>query len=152
MRSDIVDRRVNIRLKIGDNSLEVSGLYDDVVSIIDKLLPYLLSEKSSIKMSIGKDADEDEESKQPTPPVMTIKKGAPLTEILGRLFESDWGHVPHPLREVMDVLEMYGLYYPKSTVAVTLNRLVRRGVIRRIKTKEKYYLYVSTGPVGEYDG
>jgi hypothetical protein len=142
---------VSIRLRIGGNELEVSGDYEDVISILDKLLPYLTKiPEHGYDARLTREVKEDSTKELDiSMPVISIKKGEPLTSILSKLFDTEWGHKPHPLKEIMDVLESYGLYYPKSSVAVTLNRLVQRGVIRRIKTKDRFYLYVASTPLGE---
>ena len=153
--SERPSKKVSLRLKIGSNELEISGEYNDVMDIVDKLLPYLIS-KESVK---GSEQVMMEEVKREgemlvisdLPPSIHIKKGEPLTEILTKLFDTKWGHKPRPLKEIIEALNSYGLYYPKSTIAVTLNRLSQRGVVRRVRTKEKYYLYVSAKPLGGGD-
>ena len=137
---------ISLKLKLGSNELEISGSYSNVVELINLLLPHLMYRTSRKK---GESSVEEEiKSESLIPPSISIKKGEPLTDILTRLFNTEWGHNPRPLKEIIDVLNAYGLYYPKSTIAVTLNRLSQRGVIRRIKTKEKHFLYVSAKPLG----
>jgi hypothetical protein len=141
-------------MKIGNNELEVSGDYDNVMSLINKVLPYLMgletmptAQPTELRPP-DKDRGEPLEFAMDLAPTIVIKKGEPLTSILKKMFDTDWGHKPRPLKEITEALNSYGLYYPKSTIAVTLNRLSQRGVVRRIKTKEKYYLYVSAKPIG----
>lgn len=136
-----------MRIKLGDNELEVTGSYNNVVEIVNLLLPHLTTQVLGDKTSSI--TGEEAVSEESIPPSITIRKGEPLTEILTRLFNTEWGGSPHPLKEVIDVLNSYGLYYPKSSIAVTLNRLSQRGVVRRIKTvREKHFLYVSATPRG----
>ena len=139
--------KVTLKLKLGNNELEITGQYNNVVEIINLLLPHLLYENVK-ERSIPRMKEESKSEKVSLPPSIIIKKGEPLTDILTRLFNTEWGHSPRPLKEIIDILNVYGLYHPKSTVAVTLNRLSQRGVIRRIKTKEKRFLYVSAEPMG----
>ena len=137
---------ISLKLKLGNNELEISGPYNNVVNLINLLLPYLMHKSSKGRGEAV--AEKKAETESLLPPSISIKKGEPLTDILTKLFNTDWGHNPKPLKEIIDVLNAYGLYYPKSTIAVTLNRLSQRGVIRRIKTKEKRFLYVSAKPMG----
>ena len=137
---------ISLKLKLGNNELEVSGPYNSVVDLINLLLPYLM--RKSFRRKEETIAEKEVETESLLPPSISIKKGEPLTDILTKLFNTDWGHNPKPLKEIIDVLNTYGLYYPKSTIAVTLNRLSQRGVIRRIKSKEKRFLYVSAKPLG----
>ncbi len=147
---------VSLRIKIGDNELEISGDYDSVINIVDKLLPYLSSRESSRESNYESTEDAEDAAEElamsDLPPSIPIKKGEPLTEILSKLFDTKWGHKPRPLKDIIEALNSYGLYYPKSTIAVTLNRLAQRGVIRRVRGKGKYYLYVSAKPLqGDVD-
>ena len=151
MMSDKKSSIVSLRIKIGGNELEISGDYDSVMSIIDKLLPYLMSREQASEAIQEPREESDEESKDiqitDLPPSIPLKRGEPLTEILTKLFDTRWGNKPRPLKEIIEALNSYGLYYPKSTIAVTLNRLAQRGVIRRVRGKGKYYLYVSSKPL-----
>lgn len=136
---------VYVRIRIGNNELELSGKYNEVNQLIQSLVPLLVGSES-------RQASEDvvlEESVMELPDVK-IKSGEPLTRILTKFFSTEWGRRPRQLKEIINLLESYGVYYPKSTIAVSLKRLVQRGVIRRIKSKEKHYLYVSANvSVGE---
>ena len=145
--SELDKETISLKLKLGNNELEVSGPYNSVVDLINLLLPYLMY-KTSRRKGEASTEKEAAASELPLPPSISIKKGEPLTDILTKLFNTGWGHNPKPLKEIIDILNAYGLYYPKSTIAVTLNRLSQRGIIRRIKTKEKRFLYVSAKPLG----
>ena len=140
------EKKINLRIKLGENELEVSGEYNIVMDVINKLLPYLSRESVEISNITEKS---DEKYGGDLPPKISITSGEPLSEILKKVFNSSWGSKPRQLKEIISVLESYGLYYPKSSIAVTLKRLVQRGAIRRIKSKDKHYLYVSISPSGD---
>ena len=141
------ERKISLRIKLGSNELEVSGEYSLVMDVIDKLLPYLSRED---RMMIDKPIEvQVEDVDGDLPPKIRISSGEPLSAVLRKVFNTAWGSKPRQLKEIISVLESYGLYYPKSSIAVTLKRLVQRGVIRRIKGKDKHYMYVSTSPSGD---
>ena len=140
------EKRINLRIKLGENELEVSGEYDIVMDVINKLLPYLSRESVEISNITEKSIEKYDSE---LPPKISITSGESLSEILKKVFNSSWGSKPRQLKEIISVLESYGLYYPKSSIAVTLKRLVQRGAIRRIKSKDKHYLYVSISPSGD---
>lgn len=141
-----VDRRVKLRLKIGSNELELDAYYDDAIKLVEHLLPYISEERAKLiqKGEEGK-ANVEEEKRKHDVPQIAIKIGEPLTSVLTRIFSTEWGMTPRSLRDVINALNSYGLYYPDSSVAVSLNRLVKRGVLRRIKSKEGIFHYVFTG-------
>lgn len=139
---------IYVRIKIGNNELELSGTYNEVFQLVQSLIPYLVGSESRSVVVEG----HPEESVISELPDVRIKSGEPLTQILTKFFSTEWGRRPRQLKEIINLLESYGVYYPKSTIAVSLKRLVQRGIIRRIKSKEKYYLYVSANvSVGETD-
>ncbi len=141
-------RVINLKLKIGGNELELSGPVSDVIELINMLLPHLVPQRrESFEVSEIETSNEDIKSKLDEYPVLNLRKDMPLTEILTKVFDTKWGHTPRLLKDVIELLNSYGLYYPKSTVAVTLNRLAQRGIIRRIRGKDKHFLYVSAKPL-----
>ena len=140
--------KIYVRIKIGNNELELSGAYGEVYQLIQSLIPYLVGGEGR-QISIETHREEPIVSELPD---VRIKSGEPLTQILTKFFSTEWGRKPRQLKEIINLLESYGVYYPKSTIAVSLKRLVQRGVIRRIKGREKHYLYVSANvSVGEVD-
>jgi len=136
------DEHIEIRIKYSNLELEIKGSREDVDYFLDKIFALL----SPGEKEISREKIEIK-SKVEELPKLTIKGGEALTDILSRLFSSRWGGELHTLREIIEALESYGLYYSKSTVAVSLNRLVKRGVLRRIKGKDGIYRYV-TAKVG----
>lgn len=74
-----------------------------------------------------------------------LGKPATCTEALSTLFRADWGKQPRGLAEIMEVLEINGLYYRKSAVAKILTDLMKRMEIRRLGSRGKFK-YVSSTP------
>ena len=48
------------------------------------------------------------------------------------------------MAEVKEVLDSYGLTYPKQSIAVTLMRLAQSGKLRRFKNEQNEYVYTSS--------
>ena len=141
--SDIIE----LKFRYGNIEIELKGSKEDVEYFLDKVFSLIGGEASPTRYE--RVAEEKAELKDVMEkfPKLIIKGGEPLTEILTSLFSSEWGREPRNLREVIETLETYGLYYSKSTVAVSLNRLVKRGVLRRIRGKDGVYRYVGIGKV-----
>lgn len=147
---EVREGSIYLRIRIGGNELEVSGGYDEVMELVKSLMPYLTGTRSS-DVRVEQRQPEEEAVAGDLPDVK-IKSGEPLTQILTKFFSTDWGKKPRQLKEIIDLLESYGVFYPKSTIAVSLKRLVQRGVIRRLRGRDKHYLYVSANvSVGEAD-
>ncbi|MEM0057003.1 MAG: hypothetical protein QXH96_00790 [Candidatus Geothermarchaeota archaeon] len=146
------NRRVKLRLKIGSNELELDAYYDDAVKLVEHLLPYISEERIKLTQKKGEEAvGVEEEKRKQNVPQIPITVGESLTSILTRIFSTEWGMMPRSLRDVINALNSYGLYYPDSSVAVSLNRLVKRGILRRIKSKEGIFQYVFTGLLSKLD-
>ena len=74
-----------------------------------------------------------------------LGKPATCTEALSTLFGTEWGKQPRSLAEIMEVLELNGLYYRKSAVAKILTDLMKRKEIRRLGSRGSFK-YVSSLP------
>ena len=78
------------------------------------------------------------------PPDITINKSDSLTDVLLKLFTSNWSNTPKKLNEIREILQLYGLMYPKQTVAVTLLRMAKSGRLRRFKSNTGEYVYTAS--------
>ena len=147
----------NVSLKLvykyGNKSLEleISGEKEVVEDFLNKILDRfeVLQQVSSPKEPVEskRETKKVEEVSFDDLPNIKISSSDSLTDILNKMFYSGWGRTPRSLREVMDTLTTFGLYYPKSTIAVTLKRMVEKGVLRRIKGKDGVFKYVTSTPV-----
>ena len=147
----------NVSLKLvykyGNRSLEleISGEKEVVEDFLNKILDRfeVLQQVSSPKEPVEskRETKKAEEVSFDDLPNIKISSSDSLTDILNKMFYSGWGRTPRSLREVMDTLTTFGLYYPKSTIAVTLKRMVEKGVLRRIKGKDGVFKYVTSTPV-----
>ncbi len=133
------NRWIEIKVKLGGNELEIKGQIEDVKSILNELLP-IIRGSGSYK---GVVSEEEQVQEVPT---ITVSEKEPVSEILLKLFSTNWARVPRSLSEVIEALNNIGLYYPKATVAVNLKRLVQRGKLRRIKDKDGTFRYVPVLP------
>lgn len=73
-----------------------------------------------------------------------LGKPASCREALSTLFGTDWGRQPRTLAEIMEVLEVNGLYYRKSAVAKILTDLMKNREIRRLGSRGKFKYVSST--------
>ena len=140
------ERRVEFRLKLGEYELEIKGSPDDVRELLDLAMEYVA--RKGIDRGVELVENEEETLSEDLPPPIEISGKESVTSILSKLFSTKWASKPRSLKEVMEVLETMGVHHPKSTVAVSLARLVKRNVIRRLK-KEGVYLYVPVKPPRE---
>jgi hypothetical protein len=128
---------------MGSNEIEVEApieVMDDAIEFIPKVMAKIN----------GKDANTDVNI-----PNITIDKNDSLSDVILKLFKDDWGRNARRLSDVKNVLESYGLMYPKQSIAVTLMRLTQNGKLRRFKGDNNEYLYTASIQLlnnGEIDG
>ncbi len=120
--SDLLSN-IKIRVRVGSNEIEVESpleLMNNAIEFIPKLVE---------KIESGKDYNI---------PNISINKNDSLSDIIIKIFRDDWGKSARRLSEVKDMIESYGLNYPKQSIAVTLMRLAQNGKLRRFKQNNEY--------------
>jgi len=127
--------------------LELKGEKEEVEYFLEKILS-LIDSSESIENNLETYEEEVETSRRKDIEVPNIKieRGDKTSTIIKKLFSTEWGRKPRELREVVETLHVLGHYVGKTTVAVTLKRLVQRGELRRIRGSDKIYRYVSAYP------
>lgn len=128
---------------MGSNEIEVEApieVMDNAIEFIPKVMAKIDDKKMDINSNI---------------PNITIEKSDSLSDVILKLFKDDWGKNARRLSDVKNVLESYGLMYPKQSIAVTLMRLTQNGKLRRFKGDNNEYLYTASIQLlnnGEIDG
>lgn len=133
---------VRLRVRIGNAEVEIeaeSEYLAEVVETIPRVIEKLKVNFESRSLPI-------QQKKETPPPPISIEKSDSLSDIIEKLFSSEWGLSERKLSEVREVLRIYGLNYPKQSVAVSLLRLAKAGKIRRFKTESGDYAYISSTP------
>ena len=142
---------LELRIKVASHEIEIKGQREDVMILLDKAIEYVTRWRASasptqpLESSAGS-AEEDVLGDMEVPPSIRITRGDTAVSIIEKLFSTDWASKPKTLKQIVKTLEFLGVHYPKSTIAVTLRRLVKRGAIRRIKSKQNIYVYLPSGP------
>lgn len=135
--SDLLSN-IKIRVRVGSNEIEVESpleLMNNAIEFIPKLVE---------KIESGKDYNI---------PNISINKNDSLSDIIIKIFRDDWGKSARRLSEVKDMIESYGLNYPKQSIAVTLMRLAQNGKLRRFKQNNEYlYTARTILNIGEENG
>lgn len=158
---------VKIRIRVGANEVEIEAPVAAVKEAIG-LIPDMLQKFPQPVEPAGKKGPDGEvtaeirappketgytPSAPPGPtslPDIRVEKADSLTEVITKIFKDPWGRRPRKLSEVREVLESYGLIYPKQSVAVALLRLAQSGRLRRFKGDKGEFAYTaSTGLAAE---
>jgi len=137
----LADDHIKIRIKIGVNEIELEGSSSNVKQFLEYLLPL-------VKHELPTESKEGVREEELIPTIKVSEK-EPVSEVIMKLFSTQWAKKPRSLSDVISALNNLGLYYQKSTIAVNLKRLVQRGKLRRIRGKDGTFLYVPSKPLTE---
>ena len=143
-----------IRLKIGVNEIEIYGTKDDMQFLGDLALK-IYNELNSTPEAAAGVSEQESGSNVVMPeqlPNVQLDPNASLPVNILKLFTNEWGSKPRRLSEVKEVLDSFGLVYPKQTVAVSLLRLAKEGKIRRFKNERGEYIAMPSKLVKEPQG
>ncbi len=138
-----------IRVRVPSAEVEIEAPVEhlkDVIALLPELLAQLPEKAPSNMMETAKEQAEwpKPQGDQETMPTITLEKSDSLSEIVIKMFREVWGRKPRKLNQVREVLESYGLIYPKQSVAVTLLRLAQSGKLRRFKDEGGEFVYTAS--------
>ncbi len=155
---------VKIKVKFGVNEVEIESPLGSIRDAIDVIPSIIKNIGNSVKNAEQATAELTEqanalESRVPqNVPEIKIDKGDSLSDMVVKMFKDMWGKQSRRLADVRQVLDSYGLSYPKQSVAVTLMRLAQNGKLRRFKGTDGEFVYTaansltSEGPAQVTDG
>lgn len=131
----------SLRVKFGSHEIEISGTREEVIKTIEEL-PSLVANVSKAFDT----ANINVTLPQSTLPLYpTISSSANCSETVFKLLETDWGkQQPRTLPELVEAMKANAAHYPATTLSGVLVWLVKKGRIKRWKTK-KGYVYTLAG-------
>jgi hypothetical protein len=140
-----------IRVKLGQAEAEVEAEPEHLKEAID-LVPELAAKLPQHGREVPAEQKEpglDNQAESPQRqlssdlPVVALEKGDSLADVISKFFAGSWGRERRKLSDVREVLQSYGLNYPKQSVAVALLRLAKTTKLRRFKAEDGEYVYTS---------
>lgn len=125
--------QMTIRTRVGEYEVEISGLKEEVMEFLGELEDVLKTltpqrrERSTQNVGGGY-------------PMITPSKT--YSEAIIKLLSTSWGRTPRTLREIREALEANAMHCPKTTLSGVLIWLVKKGKVKRYKTKKGYVYYL----------
>jgi len=141
---------VKIKVKFGANEVEIESPLESIRDAIDVIPSIIKNIGSSVKGTEQTTTELSEQVNSPESkipqnvPEIKIDKGDSLSDMIVKMFKDVWGKQSRRLSDVRQVLDSYGLSYPKQSVAVTLMRLAQNGKLRRFKGTDGEFVYTAT--------
>ncbi|QQG49000.1 MAG: hypothetical protein HY247_01405 [archaeon] len=141
-----------IKVRLGSSEAEVEADPEQLKDVID-LIPVMISKlPTEAQPPLGgpqrKQADlapMTDAASQEDMPSVALDKSDSLSDVIEKFFSDPWGREKRKLSDVREVLQSYGLNYPKQSVAVALLRLAKATKIRRFKAADGEFVYTSSG-------
>lgn len=134
------EKRSRVVVRIGEAQVELEGEHSNIKELMGKLLfEFIEGFRKSIgelPTSIVVTPEVEEKPAKEFPP--QLGKVGTMAEALTELFKKPWGRKPRKLEDIMNVLEINGLYYKKSAVSTQLVHMMRKQEIRRFGTRRSY--------------
>lgn len=153
---------VRLRVRVGANEIEIeasSTLLSDAINTIPgimKLLPSDASAARELQTSSPPNGElvasylpVSQPRSQTTIPEIKVERDDSLGDLVIKIFKNSWGRQPRKLSQIREVLDSYGLIYPKQSVAVALLRLAQSGRLRRFKGEGGEFVYTASNVLGE---
>ncbi|MFQ5969971.1 MAG: hypothetical protein ACE5J2_05710 [Nitrososphaerales archaeon] len=141
---------IKIKVKFGVNEVEIESPFESIRDAVDVIPSIIKNLGSSTKSGEQTAAEINEhvnalEAKVPLNlPEIKIDKDDSLSDMIMKMFKDTWGKQSRRLADVRQVLDSYGLSYPKQSVAVTLMRLAQNSKLRRFKGNDGEFVYTAT--------
>lgn len=134
------NKRSRVVVRIGEAEIELEGEHSNVLSLMGKpLFEFIRGFQETIgelPSTMAEAPEVSEEAAKEFPP--QLGKVDTMAEALSQLYKKPWGRTPRKLEDIMNVLEVNGLYYRKSAVATQLVYMMRRKEIRRFGKRGSY--------------
>jgi len=137
------DKPFTLRIRIGNNEVELSGSQTDVLKALDNL-PEIVGKVTGAFGTVTTPTTTRPESKpletgEADYPTITIAPETPCPEAIVKLLSTEWGRrEPRKLSELLEAMRINAIHYPLGTVKGRLTDLTKRGVLRRIKINGGY--------------
>lgn len=137
------DKSFTVRIKVGNNEVELSGSYEDVMKTLEKISELV----SNIALAFGnmptQHLIQENASQTQMPdegfPSLTVDPATPCPDAIVQLLSTEWGRKkPRTLSELLAAMKVNAIHYPEGTVKGRLTDLTKRGVLRRISSRRGY--------------
>jgi len=140
---------LKVRLKIGDIEVEIQGTQKEVAEAFNNIDSYTEKFRKTFSPAGKPRPMSDEEFLQPTEEVPRIVNPKSKAEAVKQLLVSGWAHSPRTIKEIVDALQVSGIYVQSTDISGALTNLVRAGEVSRVKTDRGWGYYVAFAKVGK---
>jgi len=128
-----------IKIRFGDNEIEVSGAKEDVLEALNNVSHIMEELTHAFNSTPQQPTAEPQIAGEASIPSISVGPDTPCPEALLRILSTEWGQErPRKLRELLEALKVNAIHYPVGTVKGRLTDLTKKGVLRRVKEGREY--------------
>lgn len=128
-----------IKIRFGDNEIEVSGSKEDVVEALNNVSNIMEKLTHAFNSPPLQPTAEPGITREASIPSISVEPDTPCPEAILKILSTEWGQErPRKLRELLEALKVNAVHYPVGTVKGRLTDLTKKGVLRRVKEGREY--------------
>jgi len=135
---------ITIRVRIGNNEVELSGAKDEVFETLASL-PQIVGKVSEAFGGVPSAPPSPAKTDSPQTtetgglPSVTIPTDAKCPDAIVKMLDTEWGRAaPRTQGELVEAMKVNAIFFPEGTVKGRLTDLTKKGVLRRIQTERGY--------------
>ncbi|MCJ7759652.1 hypothetical protein MUP59_00715 [Candidatus Bathyarchaeota archaeon] len=138
------EKRFSIRLRIGNNEIEISGNHEDVMNTFQNISELVSKTSDAFGQAPYQPATQyiaptQQNAVEESFPSVSIDPATPCPDAIVQILSTDWGkREPRTLGELLAAMKVNAIHYPEGTVKGRLTDLTKRGVLRRISSRKGY--------------
>jgi len=136
---------VNLELRRGPITIRVSGEPAAIGEALNEVMELLVRVERkwrelglSLEFPSGVTEEAGRMGTMEEGEVPVLRRPESIREAVSQLLFSEWGRRPRSIGEILEALEANAVYYPRSSVTKEITRMVRAGILRRLKTQRGY--------------
>ncbi|MCJ7631812.1 hypothetical protein MUP77_05365 [Candidatus Bathyarchaeota archaeon] len=138
-----IDKPFTVRVRIGNNEVEVSGSHDEVMKTLGNISELVSNVTTAFGNTSYQHPVKENQSSSQEPedefPSISIDPATACPDALVQLLSTDWGRKePRTLGELLAAMKVNAIHYPEGTVKGRLTDLTKKGVLRRISSRRGY--------------
>ena len=137
------EKLFSIRVRIGNNEIEISGKHEDVMSTFQNISELVSKTSEAFGQTPNQQAvqlsEQTAQNADEAFPSISIDPATPCPDAIVQILSTDWGKKkPRTLGELLAAMKVNAIHYPEGTVKGRLTDLTKRGVLRRISSRKGY--------------
>ena len=136
------DKQFTVRVRIGNNEIEISGNHEEVMKTLDNvsnLVSKVTVAFGNVPISLPSVNETILQAPEEEYPSVSIDPATSCPDAIVGLLSTEWGRKkPRTLGDLLAAMKVNAIHYPEGTIKGRLTDLTKKGVLRRINSGRGY--------------